>query len=333
MGEFSVHNPVELAALTRMLELAQGFTLGFARINHPSLRERLVREIRRRFPRKRIAEVTLDRGAAGGVVTQLEKALGEERPEALFVYGLEGMFDLQVEQSPAMDILNLNRNYCGKRFPWPVVFWLPEFAMRELSRQAPDVWAWRSGTYYFIGEEEDARQTLGRLEEGFGWSLSLREKRERREILQHVLAELEKSGQPDSRVLAKVLERLGNAAHFEGESAGSEGYYPKALGVYRQLGDKLGEANCVQALGEVALSQARYEEAGRLYSQALPIHRQISDRRGEANCLLSVGRLARITGDTATMVQAFTEAERIYRSIGLTDWAERVHDAAAVPVA
>ena len=147
---FSVENRVELTALCTMLELASGFTLGFARVNHPSLRERLVEEVKRRLPRMQIQEIQLDRESRAGVVAQLEDRLADPHPAALFIHGLEGMFDLSLKQSPKMDILNLNRDFFAKRFPWPVVFWVPEFAMREFSRQAPDFWSWLSGTYHFV---------------------------------------------------------------------------------------------------------------------------------------------------------------------------------------
>ena len=107
--------------------------------------------------------------------------------------------------------------------------------------------------------------------------------------------------------------------------------YQQALLVYREIGARLGEANCVQSLGGLALQQDRYEEAGRLYQQALPMHRQIGDRLGEANCL-SMGRLARATGDTATMRTTYKEAERIYTSIGLDEWARRAHEEASALV-
>ena len=102
--------------------------------------------------------------------------------------------------------------------------------------------------------------------------------------------------------------------------------------IYRQIGDRLGEANCVQSLGDVARMQARYEQAGQLYNQALPIYRQIGDRLGEANCLLSMGRLARNTSDSAAMQAAYAEAEKIYSSIGFTDWARRAHEEATALV-
>ena len=362
----SVENQVELTALCNMLELAGGFTLGFARVNHPKLRLRLVEAIRRRLPEKPINELTLDPRSESGVVAQLEETLADERPSALFVHGLDAMFDLTERQSPAMDVLNLNRNYLGKRFPFPVVFWLPEFAMRELSRQAPDFWAWRLGTYYFVGEEGDAAETLRGLDEEPVSSVTLREKRGRREILEHVLAELQAAAQPDSRSLADACYLLGQANYYEDEKSAAGTYFEKALPlfrklddrrgeanavlslgdvalsqaryeqaaesyeqalpIYRQIGARLGEANAIRSLGDVARMQARYEQAAESYEQALPIHRQIGDRLGEANTLLSMGRLTRETDDETQMKASLRQAESIYESIGLKDQARRARE-------
>ncbi|MGH8932250.1 MAG: tetratricopeptide repeat protein, partial [Egibacteraceae bacterium] len=67
---------------------------------------------------------------------------------------------------------------------------------------------------------------------------------------------------------------------------------------------------------------ARYDEASERYEQALPIYRQIGDRLGEANTLVSRGRLAIASGQRARAVSEMTEAIRIYRSIGLNQWVE-----------
>jgi hypothetical protein len=217
----SPENQVEFATLTRMLELASGFTLAFVRVNHTSLRDRLAEDLLARFPQENILRLTLrppleDGTVVHGVVTQLEDAVGDGHRDAIFVFGLDAMFDPAARDSPALDILNLNRSYLAKRFCCPVVFWIAEFGMRELMSRAPDLWRIRSGTYHFVGENEDARSTLERVEDGFEWNLGLREKHERTEILRHVLKELESAAQPDSAVLAAALYHVGRACEFEG---------------------------------------------------------------------------------------------------------------------
>ena len=94
----SAENQVEFAALARMLHLAEGFRLAIVRVNHASLRDCVVGELRARFPQKKILRVTLkppleDGTVVHGVVTQLEDAVGDSRPDGIFVFGLDAMFD------------------------------------------------------------------------------------------------------------------------------------------------------------------------------------------------------------------------------------------------
>ena len=133
----SIENRVELRTLCNMLRLANGFVLGFASVNHPSLRERLVAEIRSELPEKDIVDFAVDPQTEAGIVTQWKSALGERRPDALFVYGLESLFNLATGDSPAVGMFNYNRDYVTHRFPFPVVFWAPAFAIREFARTAP----------------------------------------------------------------------------------------------------------------------------------------------------------------------------------------------------
>ena len=66
----SPENQVELATLTRMLELASGFTLAFVRVNHTSLRDRLA-EAEEKVDGE-IATLTRDReDSAAGIAAEL----------------------------------------------------------------------------------------------------------------------------------------------------------------------------------------------------------------------------------------------------------------------
>jgi hypothetical protein len=203
-------NSQELAALCRMLTRASGFRLGFVVANHPSLRDRVVQDCERSCGlRPRV--ITLDGHAPEGIVAQLEQAIGDDRPAALFVYGLESMLDLRVRQSPAMDLLNLNRDYCWQRFPWPIVVVAPSFAVREFARQAPDFWSSRTGVYRFSGDQDDIKETLAGLDVDYDWSLDVGAKRERREILEQLQVELDDQPDEDPAITVELLSLLARA--------------------------------------------------------------------------------------------------------------------------
>lgn len=65
--------------------------------------------------------------------------------------------------------------------------------------------------------------------------------------------------------------------------------FQQALKLYRQGGDRLGEANTLSGVGDVQYNLEKYGEALESYSQALAVYRQLGDRRGEATTLNNIG--------------------------------------------
>jgi tetratricopeptide (TPR) repeat protein len=308
-------NSQELAALCRMLTRSSGFRLGFVVANHPSLRRRIALDCERTCG-VRPREVTLDGRAPEGIVTQLERAIGEDQPTALFVYGLESLLDLRLRQSPAMDLLNLNRDYCWQRFPWPVVFVAPLFAVREFARQTPDFWSGRTGVYRFTGDRDDIKETLAGLGIGYDWSLEASSKLERREILDHLRAELDDRPDEDPAIRVELLSLLARAAAFAHDWPRQQQLLTQTLPIYRQIGARLGEANTIKGLGDVALAQSRYQEATERYQQALPTYRQTGDRLGEAHALQGLGGVALQQVRFQEATEHHQQALPIYRQIG-----------------
>lgn len=324
----AAENRQKLDALCRVLTRASGFRVGFAGANHPSLRERLAAECRAACGVEPILEVTLDRARPCGIVAQLERAVGDARPAAMFVHGLERMLDLRVRQSPAMDMLNLNRDYCWRRFPWPVVFVAPLFAVREFARQAPDFWSGCSGLCHFVGGREDVWQTLSSLGVDLDWSLEHGAKLQGREILEQVRTELEEWEDEDPAIKAELLSLLARAAAFEGDLVMQGQFLAEALAVYDDIGNRWGQANSIKSLGDVARMRARYDEAAQRYDQALAVYRQIGDRLGEANSMASRARLAVAIGDQSGAAQDMAEAARILTAINLPERAEQLRQEA-----
>ncbi len=321
----SVDNDLELAALERMVRLADGFTLGFARANHGSLRRRLTAALRARLAPDEVAEIALTQ-EGGDAVAQLERAAGGGRPALLLVEGLDGLLNLAGALEPALDLLNLNREFLARRLPFPVVFWVADFSLREVARRAPDLWSWRSGSYRFLGEDEDLTQTLGETAAAPSWRTAPAARRARGEALRALLAEA--SGL-DSARRARTHQLLGELEGFESRWNDARLHLEAALAAYREIGARLGEANCIQSLGDVARMQSRYDDAQRAYEQALPIYRQIGDRLGEAGALRSQARLVSARNRPAEAGALFAEAERIYAAIGLDAWAARVREEGA----
>ena len=90
----------------------------------------------------------------------------------------------------------------------------------------------------------------------------------------------------------------------------------KALQIYQQVGDVLGEANCIKRLGDIALRRSQHDEARARYEEALPLYRQVSTVLGEANCIYSLGHIALRRSQHDEARARFEEALLLYRQIG-----------------
>ena len=85
---------------------------------------------------------------------------------------------------------------------------------------------------------------------------------------------------------------------------------------YRDIGNRLGEANALTSLGETARMQNRYDDAIAAYDQALPLYRDIGNRLGEANALTSLGDAARVQGRYDDAIAVYDQALALYRDVG-----------------
>ncbi|MGH3685677.1 MAG: TIR domain-containing protein, partial [Pseudonocardiaceae bacterium] len=278
-------NLVELAALERMIRRSEGFRIAFAVANHPALRDKLIRAVRRDLPDLTIAELTIP-GAPTGIVTGIETA-ARPPPDALFVLGLDELGSDEA-RSRVITELTLNRDHLWRAVPAPVVLWASDFAIRQFAHLATDLWSGRSGVYRFRAEGDDNASMVADAISGIKWGATPGERHEREERLRDLLDE---SGD-DAPARARLLVALGDAASAQRRYDEARELYEQALPLHRDLGDQLGEATTLRSLGDTALAQNCYNEARELYEQALPLHRDLGDQLGEATTLRSLGDTA-----------------------------------------
>ena len=79
------------------------------------------------------------------------------------------------------------------------------------------------------------------------------------------------------------------------------------------MGDRLGEANTLIAIGDVLQFLDRRDEALHHYEEAIAIYRQVGARLGEANTLHEVGKLQQNPTETLNYLE---QAQDIYVLIG-----------------
>ncbi len=178
----------------RSVDLAEGFTLFFARCNAPALRKELILTATQQLAPLgvEIVEVAFEDEPAN-VRERLRAALAAANKDArtpipvempaplqslavaelpagyaaggkrtVFVTGLEYGIPYNQPDARILAELNLGRDAFLRDVPHPLVIWLPDYAVTAVARFAPDFWAWRSGVFEF---ETDAAERSAAFEQ------------------------------------------------------------------------------------------------------------------------------------------------------------------------
>lgn len=124
------------------------------------------------------------------------------------------------------------------------------------------------------------------------------------ELLNQALA-LATSG----RLRADILFNLGSAICQEGRADESLKLLDESLELFKQVGSNLGQANVLQAIGDVQSFRDEKDAALASYASALTLFKQVGDNLGQANVLLA---LARSNGNA----EQFEAAIKLYEKIG-----------------
>jgi tetratricopeptide (TPR) repeat protein len=94
--------------------------------------------------------------------------------------------------------------------------------------------------------------------------------------------------------------------HHRGDWQAALDYYQRALPVYREVGDRAGEATTLNNIGGVHNDWGDGQTALVYYERALPISREVGDRAGEA---VTRYNMAIVYRDTGRLMEAVAELE------------------------
>jgi tetratricopeptide (TPR) repeat protein len=145
----------------------------------------------------------------------------------------------------------------------------------------------------------------------------------------------------NSRETAATLSSLATLYLRQGNAAKARECEEEALGIFRELGDRLGEAIGLENLGEISLQQSDDASARQLFEQCLALARSIKHQELESECERNLGELALDEGDLqgaktrlARSLQVCRDAEDKQGGaitlwcLGKTDAAERDYESA-----
>lgn len=260
-----------------MLDASRGcFSLSFAVCNSPALRDHLIEELRSSHPGTDVVVVSTEMADVFGAVAASARAADRT---ALFVVGLEESLDSTKTRQPALASLNASRELWEQRFPCPVVFWLPDFAVALLSGEARDFFRYRSHRFEFVSDQAALVAALSDRFSGdlsAASSLSADEKRFRMAELEQRISQ---AGDPPSDVLVNYVVVWMNELFYLyfsiGDLTGAEAVLKKSLAVNEKLGRLEDAAGDYGNLATVYATRGDLTAAEQLFKKSLAINKKL----------------------------------------------------------
>jgi len=250
--------------LTRALDYAEGFWLGFVKCNTRAQKRKAIAacqellrplgirviEIELTAPTDDLLPILRERltretsGSEGREASSnvANGSTGNQQKIAFFVSGLEHSISSADAYPPILSSLNLKRELFRQQVPHPLALWLPDYALTALARKAPDFWAWRSGLYEFAPERELTEESLAPLRHEPSHvrsSLSQKAKCERLAMLKGLLADYRELGNSshERHMHANILQDIGLVHQDLGEWLEAREVHEESLKIRRELVD------------------------------------------------------------------------------------------------
>jgi tetratricopeptide (TPR) repeat protein len=345
----------ELARLRRLLILARGFTLALVTCNVPIERDRFVERLR--------TSVVAD--GVDLVVLRLTKAIDDlydelvnlslSRGQAVAVLGLEHSIPARSYFPPVLERLNLKRELF-RDLPGPVVLFLPEYALTQLTREAPDFWAWRTAVFEISGAEETV--PLGQRNAAeldiYGYAnLSADRKQDHLGVLKSLLADLEKREGAEAE-RSDLYIRISEILWMLGDFEASHRTAVKAIELAEAAADDALRLRCLDRVADALLVRGDLNEALRIRQQEeLPAYEKLGDERSRAITLCSIAYIYASQGQSDEALRILQEESLpafeklgdawwrafalgqmvdVYRSQGKLDEALRILQEESLPV-
>jgi WD40 repeat protein len=277
LGNMAGYNDQALQELAWAIEASSGeFSLTLAHCNYVRLRQQLIERLQI-LCSPRIQTISLQ-PTTTTLYTAIQETLQGKTPTALMVLGLESITNLPQALSSA----NKVREEFRKSFPFPIVLWVNDRVLEQLTQWAPDFKSWATTTEFVISTDT-LLQGIQEETDGLFYRLldphteeSLSNVRVRRWEAHAALQDLHQRGQVLEPALKASMDFvLGREAdtqakqEFEAAQEVSANrymeaarqFYQQSLDYWQQVGNLERQGILLHHLGQNYCRQAEYYEA------------------------------------------------------------------------
>jgi tetratricopeptide (TPR) repeat protein len=214
-----------------------------------------------------------------------------------------------------------------REFPYPIVLWVTQQILTNLSLKAPDFWSWRKGVFRFVsdavtdlplpfpGYEHFLPPSLPDVD---SFLLPL-------EDLQELITATEQREGTEAPLLGTLYSRLaqvyqrrieqGETNNLQKERDLAIENYQKAIVLQRKLAQESILVDTLSRLGDFYHSQGLFSEALSIFENALKIARKIKNKESEGASISNLGFAYSALGEYKKSVNLYRQALNIFKAI------------------
>lgn len=327
------YNKNALHSLRRAATIGAGqFSLILARANYSQLRQFLIAELQETLKFQRVTLSPLGPGLRQAIVQQT----AETQPELVLVTGLEQLSEL----SSSLKAANQERHQWPHTFKYPLVLWVNDAEIQQLSQDAPDFQRLAAAPIRFEYPQAALRSALQQeLETLFGHFLDnapvwpnapLWPGDIGRPLLQaelpFALADLEKfASSIDEDLRASLLLAEGRQAHRQRQKAARD-RYERSLLYWRSQDTPSGQAKravllfhlglwwCSQAARKRATEVSSYQRSRDYFADGLTLLRQLGQKSRMGRFIHVLAEVLQILEDWPALAEVAQEGKALHQS-------------------
>jgi len=274
---FLRRNAESLQKIAIFADLSEGFTVGFVEVAIERDCAFVIQALTSHSDDLDVQWIPLKfeqpdlRYLIAAITTALESV--ERIPDkkvVVLICGLERSIGGYGDYPPLLSNINIARDTYVKKLPYPMLFFLPSYAINRFARFAPDFWAWKSIEVRLQSDLPPHDQAVAALSMIAEPERVMPVAQERFDLLYRLLQDYR---QP-SPTRADLLNQLGHAYESHLNYPKAEQAYQEALNFYETLTDSLDKAETLNNLAELYYAMGRYGEAEPLFTRSLEIWEQ-----------------------------------------------------------
>ncbi len=224
-------------------------------------------------------------------------------------------YDIEEALPTVAKICNIQRERFSE-YPHVTIFWVGEYGLREFMEQAPDFFAWRSGTFDFRNEEMEL-PGLEDMQSAVFERIHFKDKEDlerKKSLYIGLLKDYEKADVKDYRYLAKLSQKLCYIFINTMEFLNALKYGQKALAYAEKTADDYVKAESFTMLGIVYRKNENYKKSIELLRKALEIFKNTNRQKETAICLFELGVAEYKNGDQETGEELVKDAYNISKN-------------------